>query len=870
MRVETKSDREDAVRGDDPFPLDPARIRTALDAHELDLATASIREVNRLVEGLEKETSTRFIRMEFGIPGLPAHPVALAAEIGALQDGRIAATHAPFDGLPELKAEAARSSSCSPACVSRRPAACPRSAPCEPAEALSRRPSWIARRCARREGRAVHASARPGGQGEAPCRGIDLPMSAARNPWQVVGTVALLFAAVVLPSPAIADCTDADGDGYAVEDACPGERDCNDATAATYPGAAEGCDAADNDCDFLIDEEGCANICPVRSPGVEWAYPHAPNAWPLDPYIIAGAGGFAVASASLCGTHWPQIAHVDIIVGPVVHHAALDGILEGYCYEVPRMTWTGSEFAAVWVRLEKFGPPTLRFARFSATGVLAEPAASIYDGAPNSYDIVWNGAEYGIFVTNGQTQMMRRDAAGAPIGAPVTIFGLAASKVQAIWNGSEYLVASIAGALRIIRVSATGVPLGPSVLLDSSASSAHVAWNGVEYGIVSMDSGGGLTFRRVSKNGAQQGPTMPIGSSQYVTPRIVWTGAEYGILSEAGVDVKLHRADATGALLGVATVASFVADPGVAWNGTSFGTVFQRGDGQPQSLKFEPLTCDCNATDADGDGISSCAGDCDDTSAAVFPGAPPLCDGRNNDCSAGWSLLPADEIDSDGDGLRPCAGDCDDASAATYPGAPQLCDGRNNDCSSPSWPVVPADEIDLDGDGVRTCVSACNDSDTATACDNCPAEPNPGQGDLDRDGDGDVCDNCQTAHNEAQSDSDQDGEGDVCDGDDGNIVLFSSDRDWVEWHPDSDQTSWNVYVGSLSVLRATGTYTQAPGSNPSAARYCGETFPFVLHPAVPPGGSVAFALVASVDGGTESSLGTDSEGTLRPNANPCP
>jgi len=88
--------------------LDAVLVEAAIAAQKLDLASASIREVNRLVNALEAETSQRFIRMEFGIPGLPAHPAALAAEIEALKDGRIAATYAPFDGLPELKAEAAR------------------------------------------------------------------------------------------------------------------------------------------------------------------------------------------------------------------------------------------------------------------------------------------------------------------------------------------------------------------------------------------------------------------------------------------------------------------------------------------------------------------------------------------------------------------------------------------------------------------------------------------------------------------------------------------------------------------------------------------------------------------------------------------
>lgn len=74
----------------------------------IDLRTASIREMNRIVNEIEAELDVRFIRMEFGIPGLPASPIAIEAEIDALRNKGLANRYAPFDGIPELKAEASR------------------------------------------------------------------------------------------------------------------------------------------------------------------------------------------------------------------------------------------------------------------------------------------------------------------------------------------------------------------------------------------------------------------------------------------------------------------------------------------------------------------------------------------------------------------------------------------------------------------------------------------------------------------------------------------------------------------------------------------------------------------------------------------
>ncbi|HEV8376713.1 MAG TPA: S8 family serine peptidase, partial [Candidatus Polarisedimenticolia bacterium] len=151
--------------------------------------------------------------------------------------------------------------------------------------------------------------------------------------------------------------------------------------------------------------------------------------------------------------------------------------------------------------------------------------------------------------------------------------------------------------------------------------------------------------------------------------------------------------------------------------------------------------------------------DCDDTRATVYPGAPQICDGRNNNCSApGWPAVPADEVDADADSHPLCA-DCNDNNNTIYPGAPQLCDGVNNDCSAPGWPTVPANELDGDSDGRRAC-NDCNDGNAAVypgappICDglsnDCNAPNWPAlSGTTEADDDGDSLSECQGDCNDA-------------------------------------------------------------------------------------------------------------------------
>lgn len=105
--------------------------------------------------------------------------------------------------------------------------------------------------------------------------------------------------------------------------------------------------------------------------------------------------------------------------------------------------------------------------------------------------------------------------------------------------------------------------------------------------------------------------------------------------------------------------------------------------------------------DADGDGIPVCDGDCDDSNADVYPGAPEICDLLDNQCSGDPGFGMVDEgFDIDGDTFSSCGGDCDDGNAAINPLATEICDGIDDNCDG----VADEGFADMDADGIADCV----------------------------------------------------------------------------------------------------------------------------------------------------------------------
>ncbi len=170
--------------------------------------------------------------------------------------------------------------------------------------------------------------------------------------------------------------------------------------------------------------------------------------------------------------------------------------------------------------------------------------------------------------------------------------------------------------------------------------------------------------------------------------------------------------------------------------------------------------------DADGDGFGtdestsmgctapagyvSVPGDCNDTDAAIHPGADEMCDGLDNDCDGSVDedvtfLTYYLDLDGDGfgddtiaeqsceplDGYATSGGDCDDGNPAVHPGAVEVCDSLDNDCNG-----QVDDGFDLDGDGYTACTSPadCDDTDATIhpgAIETCDGLDNDCNGTID-------------------------------------------------------------------------------------------------------------------------------------------
>ena len=156
--------------------------------------------------------------------------------------------------------------------------------------------------------------------------------------------------------------------------------------------------------------------------------------------------------------------------------------------------------------------------------------------------------------------------------------------------------------------------------------------------------------------------------------------------------------------------------------------------------------------DPDQDGVPY-PDDCAPEDPSIYPGAPEVCDGVDQDCGGVVDEGVVSELyaDSDGDGfgypsapILGCEGtvgyvtndaDCEDGDEAVYPDAAEICDGKDQDCDGVADDGLDGDVwyTDVDGDGYgddATEVVACEPPEGGVAvggdCDDANADYYPG------------------------------------------------------------------------------------------------------------------------------------------------
>ncbi|MDR0940753.1 MAG: pyridoxal phosphate-dependent aminotransferase [Bacteroidales bacterium] len=72
-----------------------------------DVGSASIRQISKVVHEVEQATGECYVKMDMGVPGLPAAQIGIDAEIEALHNG-VASLYPSIEGIAELKTEMAR------------------------------------------------------------------------------------------------------------------------------------------------------------------------------------------------------------------------------------------------------------------------------------------------------------------------------------------------------------------------------------------------------------------------------------------------------------------------------------------------------------------------------------------------------------------------------------------------------------------------------------------------------------------------------------------------------------------------------------------------------------------------------------------